>query len=153
MAYDPGAQNAALLLRTLRGIVTFSGRSRRTEVVYYWIAAILADTVLAFALAMILPVPAASLAATGLRWIIYIPLIALFTRRLHDHGRSGWWTLLLVAELGWQFLATAPAQNFLPISLMAAMLLSLALLALWFWPGTDGANIYGPDPREGDSAG
>lgn len=29
------------------------------------------------------------------------------------------------------------------------IILTIALLILWFLPGTNGDNSYGPDPREG----
>jgi len=49
--------------------------------------------------------------------------------RLHDMNRSGWWTL----------------AQFVP-------LLGLGLaLAMLFWPGTEGDNDYGPQPRQGNA--
>lgn len=48
--------------------------------------------------------------------------------RLHDLNRSGWWALvLLIPYLG-----------------------SVVSLAMMFWPGTDGDNDYGPQPRQGN---
>ena len=48
--------------------------------------------------------------------------------RLHDLNRSGWWALvLLIPYVG-----------------------SVVSLAMMFWPGTDGDNDYGPQPRQGN---
>nr|WP_294815528.1 DUF805 domain-containing protein [uncultured Sphingomonas sp.] len=65
-----------------------------------------------------------------------ILLLIIAIGRLHDVGRSGWWLSGLVL---------------VPLLAVGAGLPSLALLALigWiallFWPGTLGPNLYGPD--------
>ncbi|MCX9148465.1 DUF805 domain-containing protein [Erythrobacter sp. WG] len=61
-----------------------------------------------------------------------IPSIAVTVRRLHDRDMSGWWYLgLTLASL---------------IPLVGG-LASIALLVLLVLPGTDGANRFGPDPK------
>jgi len=56
--------------------------------------------------------------------LIY-PQIVLLAKRWHDHGKSGWWTLIgLVPVIGGLWL----------------------LIELGFLKGTDGDNQYGPDP-------
>ncbi|MGB0907403.1 MAG: DUF805 domain-containing protein [Maricaulaceae bacterium] len=83
-----------------------------------------------------------------LGWILFcfthiIPLINVTVRRLHDLGHSGVWyagylvvfTILSLHSIGvnsvWPWLGvTAP------------------WMLLMAWPGTKGANKYGPDPRE-----
>lgn len=54
---------------------------------------------------------------------LYIPLLAVGCRRLHDRGQSGWFQLLLLVPCG-----------------------SLVLIVLWALEGTPGDNAYGPRP-------
>lgn len=108
---------------------TFSGRARRAE--YWWFAlfngliglitAIL-DNVLFRRYGMGFPEtgPLAALTSIGL----LLPGLAVWCRRLHDVGRSGWWWLLV----------------FLPV---------IGWIVLFYWSvrrGDVGANTYGPDP-------
>jgi uncharacterized membrane protein YhaH (DUF805 family) len=53
------------------------------------------------------------------------PSLALYTKRWHDRGKSGWWTLILL------------------IPLIGAV---WALVELGFLRGTEGPNEYGGDP-------
>lgn len=61
-------------------------------------------------------------------WIIvivalYIPFLAVGSRRLHDRGQSGWLQLLLLVPCG-----------------------SIVLIVFWVMEGTPGDNAYGPKP-------
>ncbi|MCA1748743.1 MAG: DUF805 domain-containing protein [Sphingomonadales bacterium] len=159
MAYresTTSTENLRLLKRTLTGIADFSGRSRRTEVLYYAIATALAGIVLIFLMATIFPFRATIYLGAAFRLVVMVLVFALFVRRLHDQNRSGWWGLLLP----FAFLLTVPmiltelggdveaifAQRRAPLTIVGDTL-QLGLLVLWFWPGTDGENRYGPDPR------
>lgn len=53
------------------------------------------------------------------------PALAIYTKRWHDRGKSGWWTLII----------------FVPVIGFFWMLVELGML-----PGDRDANIYGPDP-------
>jgi uncharacterized membrane protein YhaH (DUF805 family) len=55
---------------------------------------------------------------------LFVSLLAVGTRRMHDHGKSGVWHLLFFFPLGYLF-----------------------LLFLWFEEGEWGENKYGADPR------
>ena len=62
-------------------------------------------------------------------WIVILvflyPSLAIYTKRLHDRGKSGWWTLIcLVPVIGGIWL----------------------LVELGFLRGTEGPNQYGSDP-------
>jgi len=80
--------------------------------------------------------PAASAAAMGMMstpmliviLIFLWPSLALYTKRWHDRGKSGWWTLILL------------------IPLIGAI---WALVELGFLRGTEGPNQYGNDPLAG----
>ncbi len=62
---------------------------------------------------------------------VFIPIIAVTVRRLHDRNMSGWWYLAaLVAGM-------IPFVGFIA---------SIALLVITILKGTEGANKFGPDP-------
>jgi uncharacterized membrane protein YhaH (DUF805 family) len=54
---------------------------------------------------------------------LYVPLLAVGSRRLHDRGQSGWLQLLLLVPCG-----------------------SIVLIVFWVMEGTVGDNAYGPKP-------
>jgi uncharacterized membrane protein YhaH (DUF805 family) len=161
MAYhDASGDNARLLRRAILGVADFSGRSRRTELLYYFIACALIGAVFHFAMSMTVSFDMAVRLGNALSLLFMVPVFALFVRRLHDQGRSGWWGLLqplmlllsvprLIAELRGD-LAAIIAQRFTPIGILSGIV-GLAILILYFLPGSDGANRYGPDPRLEDA--
>lgn len=57
--------------------------------------------------------------------IVLYPTLALYTKRWHDRGKSGWWTLIVI------------------VPIIGGI---WALVELGFLKGTAGANKYGPDP-------
>lgn len=118
---------------------TFSGRARRAE--YWWFA--LFNVLVSLALQIL------DMAIFGMRSMgpdagmglpnvlgglfslaILVPSVAVWVRRLHDVGRSGWWWLLaLIPVIGW--------------------------IILFYWSvrrGDVGANIFGPDPVADDDS-
>ena len=58
--------------------------------------------------------------------VFFCPTISLFVRRLHDMNYSGWMVIP----------AFAPVLNW------------IFVVVLGVWPGTPGANRYGPNPAE-----
>jgi uncharacterized membrane protein YhaH (DUF805 family) len=69
------------------------------------------------------PLFTAGVIATSL---LLVPWLSVAVRRVHDHDKSGWMTLLvLVPGIGWIF-----------------------HLILMCTPGSEGENHYGPDPRD-----
>jgi uncharacterized membrane protein YhaH (DUF805 family) len=154
MAYQDGTgDNLKLLMRTLSDSFDISGRSRRTEVVYYWIASILANVVLEFSVISLLGFKGQIIGAQLLRVILSIPAFALFVRRVHDQNRSGVWIIPFIAFVG---LSITDGLRLLwggtnpPFSGSLAaigLVLWMACMILTFLPGTAGANRYGDDPR------
>lgn len=77
------------------------------------------------------PEAAASAAMSGMTPIIIIsllflyPALAIYTKRWHDRGKSGWWTLILLV----------PLIGFIWF-----------LVECGFLRGTEGPNQYGNDP-------
>lgn len=97
--------------------------------------------------------------------MIFVSLIAASIRRLHDIGWSGWLILipfiysllLLFFFFGIQFpkLIDPQSQALMPLALLSqvgVVLLAMIPLQLFFcwlliWPGVEGENSYGKDPR------
>jgi uncharacterized membrane protein YhaH (DUF805 family) len=76
---------------TTAAYALFSGRASRSE--YWWFYLF---TVLATDAAVLLGGPVGGLASL----FFFLPSLALFVRRLHDVGRSGWWFLLVFTIIG-----------------------------------------------------
>lgn len=132
----------------------FSGRSRRME---YWMFMLLNIIVYAvfgglfFAVGGSIEAIAGDASDDGLGALgivislllglyvlaIIIPSIAVAVRRLHDRDMSGWWYLgIFVGSL-------------IPL---IGILFSIAFLILMLLPGTEGANRFGEDPKNPNSA-
>ena len=153
---DSVGDNAKLIRKTVTSLSVFGGRSRRLEVIYYWIASTLVGVVLSFVIMTVAPLGASPLMGDALRFILLVPLFALFVRRLHDQNKSGWWGLLMPLSLLLGIpkimsemrgdITEIVAYKTTPLGI-AAVLCSLAVFVLCLWQGTDGENRYGPDPR------
>ena len=77
--------------------------------------------------------------------LFLLPTISAGVRRLHDTGRSGWWTMLIY--LPW--LATLAAQSDPALTLAAAGALlvgGIAWVILLLLPGQAGENAFGSAP-------
>ncbi len=111
----------------LKNYVNFNGRARRRE---YWLF-VLAQIILAI-LAMIFdsalglniePLPYGYLYFI-VAFALFLPGLAVFVRRLHDVGKSGWWILIYFTIIGIFYL--------------------LYLLVI---EGDQGQNEYGSNPK------
>lgn len=99
-------------------------------------------------------------AETVIGLILIIPALAGYVRRFHDMNASGWWVLVLLPLVPWNFYRsyrvnfTALNPEWLnqpdPMAGLGWWLVpsGIALLMVLFMPGTRGANPHGPDPRE-----
>jgi uncharacterized membrane protein YhaH (DUF805 family) len=114
-------------VEVLKKYAVFSGRARRKEYWMFFLFNIVIGGILALieGLTGIAPNSDQSVLATIYMFAVLIPGIAVGVRRLHDTGRSGWWTLIAL----------------IPI---------LGSLVLLFWMVLDsepGQNQYGPNPK------
>ena len=89
-----------------------------------------------------------------LQLLLAIPLIPIIARRLHDQDRSAWFALIVPVAVGlkayayWLYEAgriPAPKLGF-PFNILEGSL-TIVIFAIILWPGTDGANRFGNDPR------
>ncbi|MBT5073389.1 MAG: DUF805 domain-containing protein [Kordiimonadaceae bacterium] len=99
---------------------SFQGRACRSEFWWWWL----------FNLIIGLVIAGTAIASRdngilmGYYLVTFLPTLAVTVRRHHDGNRSGWWILLgLIPFIG-----------------------VLVLFFLYISKGTDGPNIYGPDP-------
>ncbi len=148
-----------LVMRAITGIVTFKGRSRRSEFFYYWIAAMLVGTIIRH-IPYDLSWRTDWILDQGSQLLLLLPIFALFARRLHDANLSGWWALLLPPTMVFSIYSSAQfvfrdvqtGASTLPdlplwasLSQIGGVLFFLAVI--FVIPGTEGPNRFGPDPR------
>lgn len=112
--------------------LSFEGRMGRIAYFNTGLLSMLAIGLVGVGLAVLLPlfrsfallIPVGLFFAALMVWAMRVSAL-----RLHDMNRSGWWSaVLLVPYVG-----------------------SLVSLAMMFWPGTEGDNDYGPQPRQGNA--
>jgi uncharacterized membrane protein YhaH (DUF805 family) len=119
---------------------TFDGRATRSEFWWFYLFAALVGFI-GYVPILILTVIGASsndgaissifTILTVIFWIVwlivvialYIPLLAVGSRRLHDRGQSGWLQLLYLVPCG-----------------------NIVLIVFFVMEGTPGDNAYGPKP-------
>jgi len=169
MASNEAVYGLKLAWRSITGFAAFGGRSRRTELFYYWLAAGMVSLLLSLVEDPLLARFADTLSwreqrllSEGAKLLVVIPFFALFVRRLHDQDRTGWWVLILPPLLAMniykalRFILLDPQTNAvtlpdLPGALMlAGVPLALASVVLMLLPGTNGTNRFGSDPRDQD---
>lgn len=109
-------------LGVLKKYAVFSGRARRKEYWYF----VLFNIIISIAVSIIGSILGTTLLDKLYALAILLPGLAVSVRRLHDIDRSGWWLLLI----------------FIPIAG------PIILLVFAVTNGTQGANQYGPDPKE-----
>jgi uncharacterized membrane protein YhaH (DUF805 family) len=78
-------------------------------------------------------------------WFVYPPLFycgaCVLSKRLHDRGRSGWWSALVLVSI----LAVWPRPDSF-FDFIFTVVLVWAGVELGAMPGEAGANRYGPNP-------
>jgi uncharacterized membrane protein YhaH (DUF805 family) len=100
---------------------TFSGRARRSEYWFFYLAALIV-TMAAFIIDLIIGHAILQYIVTLL---LIVPNFAVGARRLHDTGRSGWWQLIAL----------------IPV-------VGVILLIVWYATDSNpGSNQYGPNPK------
>jgi uncharacterized membrane protein YhaH (DUF805 family) len=137
--------------QAIKNYAKFTGRARRKE---YWMFVLFSGifTVVALILDSVLGLNSRT-NPYGVIYRVYVlfalvPSLALFVRRLHDVGRSGWFFLIVLIpsyafanafhELrgGWACLVT-----------LIPLLGGIWLLILMCMDGQPGDNKYGPNPK------
>jgi uncharacterized membrane protein YhaH (DUF805 family) len=80
-------------------------------------------------------------------WLVYPALLfsgaCVLSKRLHDRGRSGWWSLLILVAV----IAVWPQpEHFLDF--MFCLVIAWAVVELGVMGGEQGANRYGVNPMK-----
>jgi uncharacterized membrane protein YhaH (DUF805 family) len=99
-------------LKVIREYANFKGRATRSEFWYF--------TLVNFLVSLIINIVGTTLGLPILGFIyaaaLFVPSVAVGTRRLHDIGKSGWWQLIgIIPVVGWILLiiwfATKSAED------------------------------------------
>ena len=138
-------------VRVMENYAVFEGRASRSE--FWWY--VLATVIVAFfvgvpALALSFIPYAPYILAYGFVLAIFTPTLAVIVRRLHDTGRSAWWSLGFVVSVIYDL-----ADHFVPPGIdallwtvwIAFMLYNIVLVIFMALPGNSGENKCGADPR------
>ena len=107
--------------RVLTQYAVFSGRARRSEFWWFYLASVIASVV-ASILDQALGTAVLSI-LVGLALVV--PTLAVGARRLHDTGKSGWW----------QLIGLVPLVGF------------IVLIVFFAQEGQPGPNQHGPSPK------
>lgn len=105
----------------------FSGRARRSEYWYFYLASAIISILLSIIDNLIgYKIGSVNLGIIGLLYslLVLIPTLAVGVRRLHDVGKSGWFLLIVFTCIG-----------------------AFWILYLFCIDGDQGTNEYGPDPK------
>lgn len=130
---------------TVANTFRFSGRSRRSEVIFFWVA-VAAVGMIPFVLLESIPQGGRiGRSVLILSAILLIPFPALLVRRLHDQNRSGWWALAWAPAV-FTGIMKGGAPIGLPLGIPVG-LGNLLVLAFLLWPGSIGDNSFGPSPH------
>lgn len=144
--------------RPLRLYAVFSGRSTRTELILFYVLFALALFAVDFARPLI-----GDETHFWARWavlaLVACPALALMVRRLHDIGRTGWWTALGLPLLGFSIweayvrygdrLAPSPIDELPVLARLALAMTGVVLAVLLLWDDEAADNEYGANPRYG----
>ena len=140
----------------------YRGRSTRTDMFAFWLVTFVVGAALLLLATVILEMvafqdfPLTTSVNLIYQGLLTIPMIALFVRRLHDRGLSGWWVALclpvavqnIVADyyqLAGDFQAMLAVRY--STSHFVAGIPLLAMFILLLLPGEEDANRFGPNPR------
>lgn len=117
-------------LEVLRKYAVFDGRARRKEYWMFTLISILISMALGFASGFVGALMGLSSNMITLLALVYsvavlVPSLAVWTRRMHDTGRSGWWFLIILVPL----------------------VGAIALLVFSVQDSEPGTNAYGKNPK------
>ncbi len=140
-------------VQVLEKYAVFEGRAGRRE--FWWY--VLATVVIAFFIGLVVAISLLAAIPYAFYILIYAFILAIFTptlavtvRRLHDTGRSAWWSLGFVVSAVYDLAGFLAPLGFdpqlLPVSI-ALGLYNIMLVVFLALPGNSGENKYGADPQ------
>ena len=136
-------------------------RERPNDLGAFWLVTLLAGLILLATTTLLEATIFPHHSLTALVQVVYqgiliIPMLALFARRLHDRGLSGWWAALCVPVavqniIADYYLLTDDMEAMLAVKHSTGHFIAgLPLLVVFIFlllPGDEGSNRYGPNPR------
>jgi uncharacterized membrane protein YhaH (DUF805 family) len=135
-------------IKMLSNYAVFSGRSRRKDFWLVFLANLIIGVIFS-GLTAILPVLNILFGVFCLA--VLIPNVALWVRRLHDTGKSGWWLLLsFVPTVGvFVLMAFVGLSGKLILLVLIPVISLIVLIVLIIFAATDSGpdNEYGPNPK------
>ncbi|MGF1741445.1 DUF805 domain-containing protein [Vibrio profundum] len=115
-------------LLVLSKYTVFGGRARRKEYWYFTLVHAIVSICLTFLdehFRLYVDESPQGILSTLYLLLVFLPMLAVTIRRLHDSNRTGWWFfIMLVPIIG-----------------------PLVLLYFLVQPSNDGTNQYGPNPK------
>jgi uncharacterized membrane protein YhaH (DUF805 family) len=124
----------------------FSTRASRSEFCWWWLFFVLLHSL---PYALHLDSNHLKLYESSLSLLMLLPGTAVFTRRLHDFGKSGWWQLLPIVIFFFGVIFPK-IHHMSPDSVrLAVMFIGAGVLLVAYWgvrQGTPGGNRYGAIP-------
>lgn len=150
-------------LTSIRRFADYHGRATRTELFAFWLVTMIGGLFILIAAApfddLSGKIGQIALAFYGL--LLLPSSSALWVRRLHDQDRTALWLLLVLPNMlvgslqeyarltsNFDLLFAPPLQTLN----LVTFLIALPPIVFLFWPHTEAANRYGPNPRY-DAAG
>ena len=138
---------------------TFSGRARRSEFWWFFLAQVIINTILS----SVSGAAADYSHLTSISWnnpawwlsivvwlALLVPNLAVAARRLHDTGRSGWFQIIPYATMMLASLTTILKVGSFTVNalILAAGLAGSIVLLVWFCSdSTPNPNKWGPSPK------
>ena len=134
-------------VQVMEKYAVFEGRASRSE--FWWY--VLATVVVAFfvgvpALFLSFIPYAGYILAYAFALAIFTPTLAVIVRRLHDTGRSAWWSLGFLVSVVYElanFLAPSGFDALFWLVYIILLLYNIVLLVFMALPGNSGENRYG----------
>lgn len=132
-------------------LTSFEGRINRKP---YWLATlalIVAVIVLNIIIFAIVGVMGLVVGYIIIAILTIYPSLALMTKRFHDRGKSGWWSLVFYAPtlINSAISYVDPGGTLTMISSIIMLIVTIWLIVeLGFLKGKPGSNEYGPNPLE-----
>lgn len=157
MSYPAGRSvkaSEAFQLAVFRNYANFSGRSSRGAYWWYGLTTILASTLAAFVDARAFGENGFSPFRSMFGLATVVPTLAIGFRRMHDIGRSGWWSLLsapavLLALLLFAVPIAIDGVGPILVILSCWLLAQLFVFYLAAQPGQREHNRFGADDEAG----
>lgn len=138
-------------VRVMENYAVFDGRARRSEFWWYVPALLIVAFFVGIPALFLSFIPYAPyILAYAFVLAIFTPTLAVTVRRLHDTGRSAWWSLGFVASAVYEpvsLLAPPGLDALFWFVYIILLLYNIVLLVFLALPGSSGDNKYGADPH------